>query len=406
MTKEQIKEYLTNTPTRYDKRAYDSFLKEHRIPKLPPAIHITGTNGKGSTAYYLALSLQNSGYNVGLYTSPSFKNVNELACINGEEISDEYISECIKKYDKDFKKYELSLFEIMTFISFNYFADNNLDYVVIEVGMGGLLDATNVFTPLISIITNIGLDHLDTLGPAITDVAEHKAGVIKKGVPVLLGDAVRRAEKVVLDTALKLNAPVYRTHNNALVTRHDLERINFTYNGEHYTLYSGALYEVNNAVAALDAIEILKSLGVSIKKSAIKAAFKTKPFEGRFNVIQKEPAIIVDGSHNPHAIRALLSDIKVYGKKLKVVFAAFNDKDYFQEIDLLILAGATITLTTFDHPRAVRDFGSTQLPYIGEHKVAIKEAVKSLKKNDMLLIVGSLYFARLVIDEFKRGEYA
>lgn len=228
MTKEQIKEYLTNTPTRYDKRAYDSFLKEHGIPKLPPAIHITGTNGKGSTAYYLALSLQNSGYNVGLYTSPSFKNVNELACINGEEISDEYISECIKKYDKDFKKYELSLFEIMTFISFNYFADNNLDYVVIEVGMGGLLDATNVFTPLISIITNIGLDHFDTLGPAIMDVAEHKAGVIKKGVPVLLGDAVRRAEKVVLDTALKLNAPVYRTHNNALVTRHDLERINFT----------------------------------------------------------------------------------------------------------------------------------------------------------------------------------
>ncbi|MGI6735478.1 MAG: bifunctional folylpolyglutamate synthase/dihydrofolate synthase [Bacilli bacterium] len=405
MTKREINTYLRNTPSRYDKRAYDSFLKEHGLPNLPPAIHITGTNGKGSSARYIALCLEKSGYKVGLFTSPYFGCVNELATINGKKITNDFISEYIKKYDESFKKHSLSLFEIMTFISLHYFVANKVDYMVIEVGMGGLFDATNIFTPILSIITNIGLDHLEELGPTVEDIAEHKAGIIKEEVPLLLGEAPRRAEKLILDMAHRLNAPVYRVDNESIIITQSLTKIKFTCKKEKYTLGSGAKYEVNNAVTALNALEILIKQGIKIDKLAIKESLKIKPFSGRFTVMQKEPAIVVDGAHNPHAITALINDVKTYDKNLKVIFAAFSDKDYIQEIDLLILGGADVTLTTFDHPRATKDFGKTKLSFNNNHQSAIKEEINNLTSNDMLLIVGSLYFARLVIEEFKEGIY-
>ena len=144
MTNKEIALYLENTPSRYDDASFLSFIKEVGMPLLPPAIHITGTNGKGSSARYLALTLEHSGYEVGLFTSPHYLKVNELATINGVEINDNFISKKIVEYDKYFKKYGLSAFEIMTYISFLYFAAMKTHYIIVEVGMGGLHDGTNI----------------------------------------------------------------------------------------------------------------------------------------------------------------------------------------------------------------------------------------------------------------------
>lgn len=405
MNRREIAAYLENTPKRYDNATYLSFLQKVGIPSLPPAIHITGTNGKGSSARYIALTLQKSGYKVGLFTSPHYLRVNELATIDGVEISDAFISAQIKKYDKDFKHFKLSYFEIMTFISFLFFADAKLDYAIIEVGMGGRLDSTNIFTPILSIITNVGADHINEIGPTLKDIARHKAGIIKDNIPVLVGESPSVAIEEIEKEARLHHAIIHTFNYKFEIISKSLTNIKFLYEGETYLLGSGASYEVNNAVLVINAIRLLKEIGIVFKKGALEEAFLEETYPGRFSVVSLNPPIVVDGAHNPHAIRAIMNDLKATKHKLVVVFAAFKDKDYEREIDLLALASNKIILTTFPHPRANTDYFNS-LPYFSDHQVAITHAIKRLKPKELLLIVGSLYFASLVTREFQGGVYA
>ncbi|MFA5659897.1 MAG: cyanophycin synthetase [Bacilli bacterium] len=404
MIKKEIKAYLDRAPKRYDNASYLMFIQEVGLPALPPAIHITGTNGKGSTARYLALTLEKSGYRVGLFTSPHYLNINELTTINGVQISDAFIGAQLKKYDKQFSKYGLSSFEIMTYISFVYFAENHLDFVIIEVGMGGLLDATNIFTPILSIITNIALDHTHELGSSLIEIARHKAGIIKPNRPVLLGNIPPLALEAITQIAADKKAPIIMNRPNYSIIERSLTSIKFLYEGHNYLIGSGASYEVSNAILVINALEILHSQGIKILEGAFDQALLEDTFPGRFSVVSLNPPVVVDGAHNPHAMRALLNDLKAFNRHLVVVFAAFKDKDYAQELDLLALCGADIFVTSFDHPRAKKDYDQA-LSFFANHQTAIKHALSTIGEKDLLLIVGSLYFANLVTKEFQGGMY-
>ena len=404
MTNKEIKKYLDSAPTRYDDSAFLSFIEKVGMPVLPRTIHITGTNGKGSSARYLALSLEKSGYQVGLFTSPHYLKINELATINGVEIPDEFILGKMHRFDNDFKTFELSSFEIMTFISFLYFSEKNVDFVVVEVGLGGLKDATNIVSPILSIITNVGLDHINEIGPTIEDIARHKAGIIKSDTPLLIGDIKDSALSIIEDVAKRKNAEVISTNFSYEILHKSLTATKFHYLGKDYFLGSGAAYEVKNAILVINALEILKAMNIKISDNALEAALLEETFPGRFSVVSINPAIVVDGAHNTHAFVSLLNDLKVTKKKITVIFAAFKDKDFEKELDLLSLSGARIMLTTFDHPRAVKTFNNS-LPFYPSHQEAIERAITSLGPEDLLLIVGSLHFAMQVTLEFRGGVY-
>ena len=402
-----IQHYLQTRPFRYDFNAYDAFLREVPALALPNAIHITGTNGKGSTARYLAGILQAAGFRVGLFVSPHFQKFNELASINDQPISDDYIRAQITKFANLFDKYALSSFEIMTFISFHYFVDERVDFTIVEVGMGGAKDATNIFEPILSVITNVGLDHKKELGPTLLDIAKHKAGIIKRGVPAIIGRVNPEVQSFMKGAAQALNAPLYVAKLDAEIIKQSVYAISFKYDGMELSLASGAAYEVLNAALVWDIVRILKGLGYKINVKDYKKALLTPPYPGRFSVVASKPLVIVDGAHNTHALRALFNDVLTLKRKIYVVYATFSDKDYEKSLDLLTLANADVVLTSFDHPRARTEFSVDHgYPLILEHEIAIKQMLKKVKTNELLLIIGSLYFATLVTREFAAGKYA
>lgn len=401
----EINEYLNNRPQRYDFTSYAAFLREVAEVKLPNAIHITGTNGKGSTARYLAKTLEKNGYKVGIFISPHFARFNELATINDIEISDEYIKAQIYKYKALFDKHALSAFEIMTYISFNYFIDEQVDYSVIEVGMGGLKDSTNVFVPILSVVTNIGLDHKLELGPTIEDIARHKAGIIKKGVPVIIGKVAENALSVFEHQAKTLNAQVILCEETPKVIASNVNETTFTCDGHTFKLASGAYFEVINACLVWHIFKYLQTLNSNLKINSYQKALLTATYSGRFSVVNEKPLIVVDGAHNPHALRVLINEVLTLKKKVYVVYATYSDKDYKQSLDILSLANIEVVLTTFKHPRALTRFSDKTFTFIRDHKIAIKQTIQKLQANDLLLVIGSLYFATLVTREFKDGVY-
>lgn len=403
---DEVQSYLSNRPTRYEFNTYAHFLREIDKVVLPNAIHITGTNGKGSTARYLANTLTNSGYKVGLFISPHFEHFNELASINGREISDEFIYNEINTYRELFDKHTLSAFEIMTFISFMYFIKAQVDFTIVEVGMGGTNDATNIFTPILNVITNVGLDHKIELGPTLEDIARHKAGIIKHGVPVIVGKVVDSALKVISDKATKEAATLINANLDFTIKARNIKEIIFTHEEREYTLASGAQFEVINASLVIEIIKVLQNLGHKIKRTSLVKALRTPPYLGRFSVVRERPLVIVDGAHNTHALRALFNDVLTFNKKVYVVYGTFSDKEYEQSLDLLSLVNAEVILTTFNHPRALNSFNNDHgFIFSNSHQSAIKQTIAKMKANDLLLIIGSLYFATLVTKEFREGIY-
>lgn len=406
MTNEQIKQYLNNRPQNYARNNYDAFLEEVGFIFTIPSVHITGTNGKGSVAHYIAACLNEAGYKVGLYTSPHFIEPTELITINGVQITLDEIGVFIKKYQLLFDKHSLSFFEIMTYISFKYFINTKIDFAVIEVGMGGLIDATNVFTPNLSIITNVKTDHVSYLGKDLIDIAVHKSGIMKKNIPLLLGNIAGSELQVILKRARELDCKVIHAGlpQNIEITSPKL--LAFTYLHNVYELAIGAIFEAQNAAVAISALNILTKQGFNIPHASIIKGLKETVIPGRFTVIQTKPLIIIDGAHNPHAMMNLLNSIKAFtNNSIKVVFAGFKDKDIKQQLNLFALSNCKVTLTTFVHERANNNYEDYSYQFIIDHQQAIKQELTNLAENEILLITGSLYFAYLVISEFTGGLY-
>ena len=393
----------------YQRENFDNFLSKINFHYDIPSIHITGTNGKGSTANYIASMYIANGYKVGLFTSPFFDEPNEMISINGEKISDDDFMAIYSQYKKEIEKYDLSAFEIQTLVALTYFQNNKCDIAVIECGMGGLIDATNVFTPVLSIITSVSLEHTDYLGYSISEIAFQKAGIIKDEVPVLLGDLPEEAITVILKKAKECKSKMF--YLGHYVNKEYLsDGFSFDY-GEikGLKIKSIADYSVNDACLALEAIYTLKDRFI-YDEEKVKQGLASISIPCRLEIVNKQPRVIVDGAHNPEAIDALCKNTihnVTDGKPIHVVFACFRDKNLGNMLSSLGAITDDLTMTTFDHPRARKE--EEYFLFLGDYK--FEEDAKALIRNkmnefpeDVILVTGSLAFAALVRRWFRMGE--
>ena len=318
--------------------------RPHRSLK---AIHVAGTNGKGSTAGLIASILQASGYRVGLFTSPHFIDFRERIRINGEMIPEENVSDFVERMMPFVRSKEIepSFFELTTAMAFEYFRDEKVDYAVIEVGMGGRLDSTNVITPMLSVITNVSLDHTQYLGDTLQEIAKEKAGIIKPRVPVVLGRSQETEVRgVVVDTAMKNDAYLVMADRVQEIMMFFAADNGFKLSTQHFgnlTLPLFGAFQIENAATVLQSILLLRSEGINIPDEAVKEGFekvREQGIRGRLEVIKdSNPRIIVDSGHNPGSWAYLGNYVSRLIKERPVVcilgFSA--DKDIRTVLDLL-----------------------------------------------------------------------
>ncbi|MGS4346970.1 bifunctional folylpolyglutamate synthase/dihydrofolate synthase [Myroides odoratus] len=280
-------------------------------------LHIAGTNGKGSTSSMLAAILQEAGYKVGLYTSPHLKDFRERIKINGEEITEAFVVDFIATNKSFFEQESLSFFEMTVGMAFEYFKEEQVDIAVIEVGMGGRLDATNIITPLVSVITNIGKDHVAFLGDTLEAIAGEKAGIIKEGIPVVIGEYVAETQPVFLAKAKEMNSPIYFASE--------------TYASNTWTSDLKGMYQQKNIRTVRQVIELLRNeweISEEQEKTGLQHVVKNTKLQGRWQILQEQPKVIADTAHNEHGITIVMEQLKTEQyKQLYVVFGVVNDKD-------------------------------------------------------------------------------
>ncbi|UQD56012.1 folylpolyglutamate synthase/dihydrofolate synthase family protein [Flavobacterium sp. K5-23] len=288
-------------------------------------IHVAGTNGKGSTSHMLASILQEAGYKVGLYTSPHLKDFRERIKINGSMISEDFVCDFINKNMSFFEKTEMSFFEMSVGLAFDYFAKEEVDIAVIEVGMGGRLDATNVITPLVSVITNIGMDHVQFLGNTIEAIAKEKAGIIKPGIPVVIGEYTTESKEVFLTKAKENNSEIFFASDLILET-HPSDLI-----GD---------YQAHNKKTVQQTIAVLnvrKEFSISLNniQTGLLKTVKNTGLLGRWQQLGESPKIICDTAHNKNGLEIVLNQIqKESFDQLHIVLGVVNDKDLDEILQL------------------------------------------------------------------------
>lgn len=366
------------------------------------AIHVGGTNGKGSTSLMIQNILIASGYQVGIYTSPfdmgRFDNIN----INQEQITPEDVMRLNRQYSDDFQLFQLTPFEIDTFLALAYFFEQKVDYAVIEVGLGGKDDATNVVMPILSVITNIGLDHQDVLGYGYTNVASHKAGIIKPKVPVVLGHDINDEALHVLESYAKaMKSTIY--HVKSFSVKQRTPRIEMMYQHQVYHLNTLADYQARNASLAIEVASILQSLGIAIMDEHIQKGIAMGVPPKRFQILSTSPMIIIDGAHNLEGIVRLIESIKLLqlNSKIRVIAAILKDKPYREMIEKLFELSDDVTLTTFDHERALQlETFSHPLVHV---ELDYHRALQTIfdHQDYVHLITGSLYFLAYAVNDLK-----
>ena len=376
------------------------------------AIHVAGTNGKGSTINFLKNALIYNGYKVGVFASPSLDGLTGHIICNDEKIrDDEFLALLNSIYPAiqilDGSQNHPTEFEIITVLAFIYFA-NHVDIALIETGMGGREDTTNCFQPIVSIITNIDKDHTSFLGETINEIAYHKAGIIKKNVPAIIGEVTDDAYSVIFQEASLNDAPIFRLYDNFNYA--DIEQTNklqtFKWFEEEkapfeiITKMQGE-HQVKNSSVAMMALVLLKKQGCSIDWSKSLAGIAATVIPGRFEEIYVNPTIILDGAHNPAGIQSFLKTVHSnYDHTEKhLIFAAFKDKDLEQMLRQLSPHFSTVTLTSFKHPRSA-SVEDLSLLIGGDKKYAIcdwenivsKIIKKPRENNDSYFFTGSLHF--------------
>ncbi len=364
------------------------------------SIHIGGTNGKGSTSHMLASVLQEAGYKVGLYTSPHLVDFRERIRINGNLISKEYVCDFIQKHKAFFEANQLSFFEMTVGLAFQYFAEEAVDVAIVEVGMGGRLDSTNVITPLVSAITNISLDHTQFLGETLREIAVEKAGIIKPGVPCVIGDFTPETKLVFEEKAKEVNAPLFFANQIDEKLASDL----------------AGVYQQKNQSLLLAILEQLALQNWIIpSKSVSKGLLNVKSntgLRGRWEIVQEEPRIVLDTGHNLAGIEAILNQLKEENyNQLHVVFGMVNDKSV-KEILRILPKQANYYVCEASIPRAkkanelfleMKDEGLTvfltPLPI-----EALNMAKKNANKSDLIWVGGSTFVVADILLEIEYSE--
>lgn len=389
------------------------------------SIHIGGTNGKGSTSHMLAAVLQTAGYKTGLYTSPHLKDFRERIRINGEMITEQHVIDFVEQHKSDFEDIKPSFFEMTVGMAFDAFAREKVDIAVIEVGLGGRLDSTNIITPLLSVITNIGWDHTNMLGNTLQLIAGEKAGIIKPHIPVIIGEYQPELADIFTNKAKSENAPISFASEDWEVLKSEVgsqksEDIQkyidfkiFRKNSELKALYLKldlpGTYQLKNVKAVLSAIEELRRQGFKITDDHIQTALsqvkKLTGLHGRWEILSHDPLTICDTGHNPEGITEALKNIKhIPYQQLHFVMGVVNDKD-ISKILVLLPKNATYYFCKPDIPRGLDaenlklkaqsfDLHGDAYPSV---KAALQAAQNNASKNDLIFVGGSTFVVAEII---------
>ena len=380
-------------------------------------IHIAGTNGKGSTSSMLESVLRAAGYKIGLYTSPFIRVFNERMRVDGENISNDELAS-LTEYIKpiaELMEDKPTEFELITALAFEYFARHSCDVVILEAGMGGRLDSTNIIdTSVLSIITGIALDHTAFLGDTVEKIAAEKAGIIKRGVPVLYGGTDESAKSVISERADEMNAQFASVDYERLYVK-DMSLDGTYFDFDEFKEVKIKLlgsYQPRNAAIVLSAIQILRQSGFEISDIAVREGLSSAEWQGRFEILSREPLMIFDGAHNPQGIEAAVESIRLYFKDQKVciVTGVLRDKDYTHIAKMLATVASKAFTFTPDSPRALdaSDYAKTltSAGISAEHSVTVAEALAKAKAYAIenscpIICVGSLYAYSEIIDNTK-----
>ena len=381
----------------YQRENFDDFLHKVNFKYNIPSIHIAGSNGKGSTANYLARIYRAYGLKVGLFTSPALNKVNEMININGNDISDEDFIKAINENEKLFKKYSLSPFEIQTFIALNYFTKQGVDIAIVECGMGGEIDATNIFTPIASIITSISLEHTAYLGRSLCEIAYQKAGIIKDEVPVITGILDEEAINTIVEVTKEKKCSLRSSVEPANVV-YDNFGFNFNYmTYKDLRINSAAYYSLKDACIAIETVNALLER-YPVTEDQIKEGLANTFMPVRMEVASKSPLIIIDGSHNPEGVQNMVKSLHevAENRSVHVLFACFTDKNIERMLSYLGEYAEDITLTTFPNRRArqMEDYFLFLEDYpFNDDALQALEELKAQYPEDAILVTGSLAFA-------------
>jgi dihydrofolate synthase / folylpolyglutamate synthase len=395
-----------------------------------PSVIVAGTNGKGSTSAMLASILDRSGYRTGLYTSPHLVRVNERIRVNGEEIPDEDFAAAFSEVEEAVSRLVAdgtlaahpSFFEFLTATAFVQFARQNVDFVVLEVGMGGRLDATNIVEPELALITNVELDHTQFLGNTHAEIAAEKAGVIRSGKPVISGCTHPDAVEVVRQRAAALGAELFELPVFSRVASLHADRGHYGFdlavNGTRFAHLKAALrgrFQVNNASAAVTAAWKLRERGWRIPDSAISEGIAQTNWPGRLEMCGERPLTLLDGAHNPAAARALAEYVRteLAGRPLALVYASMRDKAIDEIADVLFPCAAQIYLTQTAQPRAAtpEEILARLGPRLSESLIhvqpdpmqALAAARRAVPADGVVLAAGSLFLVGAIKQALDEG---
>jgi dihydrofolate synthase / folylpolyglutamate synthase len=375
------------------------------------SIHVAGTNGKGSTSHMLAAILQKSGFKTGLYTSPHLHDFRERIRINGQMIPEIKVTEFTQRILETIDQIEPSFFEITVAMAFEWFAEEQVDFAVIETGLGGRLDSTNIITPEISVITNISFDHMDLLGDTLSKIAFEKAGIIKPGVPVVIGEEQADTREVFLKAAAENGSPLFFASQKRFVGEWRMEKnllhvqLTEIHNNtkKNLLLDLPGLYQLKNIVTVAEVVSILNQKGYNISDNDMQRGLKQVKtltgFHGRWDIIHDTPLVVTDVGHNTEGMKAIAKQIENTAyESLHIVIGLVKDKE-IEEILRVLPFQARYYFTRAQIPRALPE---TELASFGEKlglegrsyprlKLAMEAAVQNARPKDLILICGSVF---------------
>lgn len=356
-------------------------------------IHIAGTNGKGSVSHIMAAIFKANGYKVGLFTSPHIKDFTERIKIDGQPVNQDYILQFMLDYKVEIEKIGASFFEITTALAFKAFYDHQCDISIIETGLGGRLDASNIIQPELSVITNIGLDHTEFLGDTLTLIAKEKAGIIKPYTPVVIGDCDDELRSVFIEVADQ--------NKSKIIFSKDIAQ------RENKTDLLGQFQQrnIHTVLAGISALKSKWNLNENQTLAALQQVYELMNFQGRLQALGHDPLIIADAAHNKEGVKNLLDEIFQFNfEQLYIIYAASNDKDW-KGILTLFPSKAHIHLTDFGSKRAVNkaqfeeEAKKINLNYYWSDspELALSRCKSSAEKSDLILICGSFYLLEKII---------
>ena len=389
------------------------------------SVHIAGTNGKGSSSHYLASILQSAGYRTGLYTSPHLKSFTERIRINGNKIPENEVVSFVENNKSFLEELQPSFFEMSVGMAFEYFAREQVDIAIIEVGLGGRLDSTNIITPLLSLITNISFDHTDILGDTLPKIAFEKAGIIKHNIPVLISEKNTETKQVFLEKAKAENAPLYFAED--FYTVQDFEEKNLFLemdilnlsNNQSFQIKSQLVgeYQTKNILGVLKSVDILNQLNFKINQNAvfegIKNVISQTGLQGRWQVLSKNPLMICDTAHNVAGISQVINSLqKIKHNKLWMIMGFVSDKDISGILELLPIE-ANYIFCEAKIPRALNSkqllIHSKQYGLVGEEISNVNEAIDFVllraNSDDLIYVGGSTFVVAEISERFFTLKY-